>query len=197
MEAVLALFMLLILAAILVAGWAIVRWIMGPVDRAAKGRQHAAQFSIGDLFCLFFLVQLPMAAVHSWLRGEHGALSGILDVIGGGVAILLWWHGVRTLSRAGVSNPWHRSVFLALVLPASLVGSTTVPVLGMVIAAGFLSGDGASVAAVASIVEVTLLAMVFACGHVTRWIIRGSSPAGPAAGSPAPEEKSDSPADLG
>jgi hypothetical protein len=185
------------LAVMLVAGWAIAHWIMGPVDRAAKGRQHAAQFSIGDLFCLFFLVQLPMAAVHSWRPRENGAPLWILDVIGAGVAVLLWWHGVRALSRAGVSNPWHRSVFLALVMPASLVGSTTVPVLGMVIAAGFLSGDGASVAAVASIVEVILLGLVFACGHVTRWTVGRLSPPGPATPPPVPEEKSDSPADIG
>ena len=55
--------------------WACGFWILRPLDRAAKNRRYAIQFSLADLLCLFVLVELPLGALH-WAAETAKAASG-------------------------------------------------------------------------------------------------------------------------
>lgn len=35
---------------------AVAVWVLRPLDKAAKDRGHAVQFTLGDFFCLFILI---------------------------------------------------------------------------------------------------------------------------------------------
>ena len=49
---------LAMLAAMASAVWGCYRWVLGPLDRAAKSRQYPAQFSLADLLSLFVLARI-------------------------------------------------------------------------------------------------------------------------------------------
>lgn len=104
----------------------VARWILTPIDRAAKSREAPVRFSIGDFFCLFILIQIPLAAI---FRLQDG--TGDSDVNGGlwfltavlwGVGTVIWYAGARTLSKAGVATSGHRFVYLGLILPLVYYG---------------------------------------------------------------------------
>lgn len=96
------------------------------------GAAAAPQYSIADFLCLFVLIQFPMALIHGYLNPRAIGFSGRDDdrtyvwLLDGYVWLAcgaLWFVGVRTLSRAGIRNPWSRSIFLVVVLPATLVSA--------------------------------------------------------------------------
>ena len=109
-------------------------WIFRPVDRAAKDREHPTQFTIVDFFCLFFIIQLAMAVIH-WQfgvgEGEEAALTFayILDAFCWFACGALWIKSVQLMSRAGIQKPLHRVLFLAYIIPATLVGALATPAL--------------------------------------------------------------------
>ena len=112
-------------------------WALGPIVRAAKGRDSASQFSLADLLCLFFIIQL--SSVAAWpFRSSSGAWLMYAYVWGSAGAI--WWSGVRTLSRAGIANPWQRLLFFTVIIPGTLVCSMAVP-LSVLFAVGVLFGN--------------------------------------------------------
>jgi hypothetical protein len=104
---------------------AIGRYILGPLDRAARHGMRPTQFTMVDFLSLIFLFQLPMAALQT-LHGpgeERHEAYWYLNLFCWIVIALMWGFSVRTLSRAGIENTWHRGVFLAFVLPAAYFGS--------------------------------------------------------------------------
>lgn len=102
---------------------AIGRWIVGPLDRAARHRMRPTQFTMVDFLSLMFLFQLPMAAVRGWTSVRENSAVFVLYVFGWLATSAMWALSVRTLSRAGIEKTWHRGIFLALVLPAAYFGS--------------------------------------------------------------------------
>lgn len=115
---------------------AIGRWIVGPLDRAARHRMRPTQFTMVDFLSLMFLFQLPMAAVRSWASMREERSVFVFYVFGWLATSAMWGMSVRTLSRAGIKNIWHRAIFLALVLPAAYFGSIAFTV---IIALGSIS----------------------------------------------------------
>lgn len=62
--------------AILVAAIVVIaRWVLRPLDQAAKGREAPAQFTLVDFLCLVFMAQLPTGLVR-WAFRESGESPG-------------------------------------------------------------------------------------------------------------------------
>src|SRR3990172_12694922 len=55
--------------------WKVGFWIARPLDLAAKNRRHPTQFTIVDFFCLFVLIQVPTALIHSIPIGPGTAIQ--------------------------------------------------------------------------------------------------------------------------
>jgi hypothetical protein len=81
---------------------------------------------------------------------------------------------VRTLSGAGVRNPWHRGLFLTLVLPVAYFGSITVGVLPVMLLASLShtpeTWNPAPVGLLLAI-ETGLCIALFVSGLFTRWMV--------------------------
>lgn len=109
------------------------KWILGPIDRAAKLRQAPARVSIGDLLCLFVVVQLPLSLV-SQLRGHQDTEVHfwILTVLAWVVAPIIWIACALALSRAGITSGKHRFAFMGLVLPVVYYGLIPFMVLSLI-----------------------------------------------------------------
>ncbi|MGH7134170.1 MAG: hypothetical protein ACREHD_00435 [Pirellulales bacterium] len=97
------------------------RFVLGPLDSAARLSRRPTQFTMADFLALMFLFQLPVALIRLVMPGEaqHGLLYGFAWV----ASSLMWGLSVQTLSRAGVETPWRRVVFLSAVLPIVYFGS--------------------------------------------------------------------------
>ena len=117
---------ILVFIGALVLLWHTAAWILRPLDVAAKGRNLPLQFTLGDFLGLVFLIQLPTGALLLDNR-----LTWFFVVFGWFAFGLMWLAGVQTLSRAGVRNPWHRALFVGIVIPGAVAGSMAfVPLLG-------------------------------------------------------------------
>src|SRR6185503_2051705 len=82
----------------------IARRILSPIDRAAKFRQAAVRFSIGDFLCLFLAIQIPLAGVHRFMGEETMAAYWTFTIITWLVAPVIWFAGARALSKAQVTT---------------------------------------------------------------------------------------------
>jgi hypothetical protein len=104
----------------------VARWILTPIDRAAKSREAPVRFSIGDFLCLFILIQIPLAAIFrlqdSTEDGDVRVGLWVLTAILWGVGTVIWYAGARTLSKAGVAATGNRFVYLGLILPLVYYG---------------------------------------------------------------------------
>ena len=149
------------------------KWIMGPIVRAAKDRQYPPQFSVADFLCLLFLLQLSLALIHWGLGAETPAgTRWAFEGFAWTALAALWWSGVRTLSCAGMHNPWLRCVFLAIAIPVTLGVVMALPVLAVAVSIMILSGHSAgSELAKALVATAGTLAVAFAMGRFTRWIL--------------------------
>ena len=145
-------------------------WILRPLDQAAKNSQRRPQFTLGDFLCLFLLVQLPTGLIHAWLRDVDSIAIWVLDAYGWGACGALWWVSVRTLSRAGVQNPWQRGVSLVVVLPISCFGSITAVVLPVMLVALLANGEELPIGLLVAI-EAGLVVGLLACSRFTRWMV--------------------------
>ncbi len=173
---------------------AIGRWIFNPVDRTARGRQFPPQYSIADFLCLFFLIQLPMALVHGYLGGTESRRPGaeldraapwILDVFAWFACGMMWWLSVRTLSRAGIRNPWSRAIFLVIVIPVALVGALGIPIVTIAILIGLGSAERVPLPMWGLVLlELVFVGAVFGCGKYTRRIVAAAAPPGESDKSP-------------
>lgn len=161
---------LFLLAALVVVIGLSGRWTLRPLDKAAKGSTRPPQFTLVDFFCLFLLVQLPTGLIHGWLP-DYSAIW-VLDGFAWGACAMAWWISVRTLSRAGVQNPWHRGLFLVLAIPIAYFGSIAAAVLPVVAFALAVEGhEHVRTIALLAAAEVALCAGLFACGWFTRRIV--------------------------
>jgi len=116
------------------------RWVLRPLDEAAKGRAHPMQFTIADFLCLFVLLQVSTAMVYWGLGPPTRATISAMWCIGlfaWAANVTFWLKGVEVMSRAGIRTPWRRSAFLLFVWPVTLLASAGSPVLvvGSLIAA--------------------------------------------------------------
>lgn len=114
--------------ALIVAVWATLNWILGPLNRAAKDRQYPIQYGLADLLSLFVLVQFPIGIIR-WIANEtrtDRATEVTIDIFVLIIAILLWWNTARLLSLAGVHRVWRRAVVLIVIVPCLIIGPLAV-----------------------------------------------------------------------
>ncbi len=107
-------------------------WVLRPVDHAAKDREHPTQFTIVDFFCLFFIIQLAMAIIHWQFGVGPGAQMRFVymfDAFSWFACGALWLKSVQLMSRAGIQKPWHRVLFLAVIIPGTLAAVMVAPIL--------------------------------------------------------------------
>ncbi len=157
----------------------IVRWILRPVDAAAKELQHPIQFTILDFLCLFFVMQLFMALTHSFVPVSDTSVMGgnlvwVLDAYGWISFGALWTASVQRLSQAGISHTWHRAAFLALILPVAFFGSIGVPMAALGIVGSLIFGGGPeSGSTTALLIGGALVgaAAILLSGWFTRWMV--------------------------
>ena len=107
-----------------------------PLDSAAKNRRHTTQFTIVDFLCLFVLVQVPMALIHSIksIPGTQPWAIYFLDVYAWISIGLIWWKSAQIMSRAGINTPKHRVILLLVVLPVALI-APLLPVVFIIVTA--------------------------------------------------------------
>jgi len=149
------------------------RWILSPVDRAARHLELPTQFVISDLLALFFLFHLMTGLIHWIVPEEPPGLRWALDVYAWVACGLMWGKSVQALSRGGITRVVHRVIFLAFVLPVAYFGSLTLPLLlGLIVLplCG-LSGPTGENATVLLMTLLGLSAAMFACGVFTRRMV--------------------------
>ena len=112
----------------------IVRWILAPIDRAAKFRKAPARFSIGDFFCLFLAIQIPLAIIYRFVDSDESQFYWLFTIATWIVGPVMWVTGARTLSKAGIESSGQRFVFLGLIMPIVYYGLLPFTILGIRIA---------------------------------------------------------------
>jgi len=163
-----------------VALWKTAAWILRPLDEAARGRERELpmQFTLGDFLGLVFLMQVP-----TWALLLDRRLAWPIVVFGWIAFGLMWLFGVHTLSRAGVENPWHRVLFVAVVIPGSVCGMIALPAVAMGLIVTIFEPRGGPPALAALVGVVALGCVLYGLGLSTRWMLSGrkaSKPLGPA-----------------
>ncbi len=152
----------------------IARWILRPLDQAAKGRNCPAQFTLLDVLCLVFMAQLPTGLVAWMFAGSPYGGVGLVYGFSWIACGLLWWTAVRALSRAGIRHVWHRAATLAFVLPVAVFGAIAFPPLVIVVTIATFS-DGILSKRVGAglgwLILAGLVALFYACGRYTRWLV--------------------------
>jgi len=119
------------------------RWILGPIDRAAKRRICGPRISISDCLCLFVAVQLPLAFIRRIRSDETEAAFWCFAVLSWIIAPIIWISCARALSLGGITSGLHRFLFMALVLPIAYYGLVPFVMLTAVAAIRIVVGDGA------------------------------------------------------
>ena len=159
------------------------KWVLGPLDSAAKNRRHPIQFSLADFLCLFVQVQLSLGAAAALFRG----LADKGPVITLTVALILfvllvWWTGVRTLSRAGVHDTRGRALTLVVGIPLGYAFSIAIPVVAFMVLASLspqdMEGQRRDWQSVEILipVEMVIILAVWGLGIMTRRILRAAKP---------------------
>jgi len=146
--------------------WFCQKWVLGPLDRAARGRRGPTQFFLADMFSLFVLVQVPLAMILGNARGLEAPSILALTVTAGVLvagAGSVWWFGVRTLSRAGIGVVWQRFIVVSAVIPVAFVGSLSVVFLPL-----FAMGLG-NIWLI--LVEIIVICVLYGLGRFVRWIV--------------------------
>ena len=122
-----------ILASLAAAGFA-VNWVLGPLDRAAKDRRYLIQFTLADFLCLFVQTQLLLAIPAALFHGVEDRRPVIaVTVVIIALVLLVWWTGVRTLSRAGVHDTRGRALTLVIGIPVGYALSLAIPAVACMI----------------------------------------------------------------
>jgi hypothetical protein len=118
------------------------RWILGPIDRAAKRRISAPRITISDCLCLFVAVQLPLAFIRRIRSDETEVHFWIFMVLSWIIAPVIWISCARALSRGGITGGVHRFLFMALVLPIAYYGLVPFVLLTAAAAIQIVFGEG-------------------------------------------------------
>lgn len=105
------------------------RWMLGPLDDAARNRRYPVQFTLSDFLTLVFLLQIPLGIVHSTMPYTQWWAIALLDAFGWTACSLIWWGSVRTLSRAGIHRPGQRFLLTAICIPFAYFGTFAIPLL--------------------------------------------------------------------
>ena len=166
------------------------RWILGPIDRAAKGRHAPPRVSLSDFLCLFVAVQLPLAFASRLRSEETEQFFWALAAISWVVAPVIWILCARTLSRAGITSG-HRFLFLAVVLPIVYYG--LIPFILVALGAvARIAGDGGEFLFSywwAVVAWFCTGAALIGCGWYTNWLCKSIGSNGGPSHSPHEDDR--------
>lgn len=154
------------------------RWILGPLDRAARNKRCPVQFTLVDFLALMFLFQLPMAFIHSFASVNESPLTLPFDIFGWFACAAMWALSVTTLSRAGIESRRHRALFLTLVLPVVYFGSIAFIGIGagLIIVPVRRPGDTAALMAGLALAELVLAAAFYLAARFVRRMVAAAQP---------------------
>lgn len=146
------------------------KWIVGPLDVAARKSQAPIRFQMSDLLTLAAQLQvalmLPIYIADSGLREMSIGIGAL--IIG---SVTVWWAGcVTALSRAGVVSGWKRAAFILVALPAALGGLALMIVLNANSLRLALAGDGLR-STMLLIINVLAIVGFYGARRVTLWVI--------------------------
>jgi hypothetical protein len=150
------------------------RWVLGPLDRAAKNHQHPRQFTLADFLCLFVQIQLTLAGpALAFRQMEDKATVAKIAAVIIGLVLLVWWTGVRTLSRAGVHDTLGRALTLTVAIPFGYAFSIAVSILPIGVVASLADGPrpNLALAGILFLAELAIILLVIALGYMTRRIL--------------------------
>ena len=66
------------------------RYMLGPLDEAARGLMRPTQFTIADFLSLIFLLQLPTAILHASAARDEPSMLRVLDCSAWVICSLMW-----------------------------------------------------------------------------------------------------------
>lgn len=156
--------------------WFALRWVLGPLDRAAKNQPYPVQFTLADFLCLFVEVQLTLAGPSL----AFGTMQDKSPAIGVTVALtatvlLVWWTGVRTLSRAGVHGTAGRAFTLIAAIPLGFAAAIALPLLAIAIGLSFVEPRSEIPAALLGLIGIALVLLVAGLGFAIRRILASAN----------------------
>jgi len=156
------------LGVVFVVLWKTAAWILRPLDEAARGRELPMQFTLGDFLGLVFLMQVP-----TWALMLDRRLAWPIVVFGWIAFGLMWLFGVHTLSRAGVENPWHRVLFVAVVIPGSVCATIALPAAAMGLIVSIVGQHRGRWEFLPFVLILGLACVLYALGRATRRMLAG------------------------
>lgn len=99
-----------------------VRRTLRPVDQAAKKGNQPFRFMVGDFLCLFWMIQLPLAAVAEIDASAAPVYFWEFFVLVWVLAPIVWVTCARALTKAGITGGLRRWIYLALIVPTVYYG---------------------------------------------------------------------------
>jgi hypothetical protein len=156
--------------------YAVGKWILGPIDRAARERRAPVRFAISDFLCLFVVVQLPLTLISRSRSEDTEALFWAFTILAWIVAPVIWISCAVALSRAGITSGKHRFIFMGVVLPIVYYGLIPFMLMAIFAIATFRSGHGIELGKYwwLIIIWVLLGAGLVGCGVFTNRLIRST-----------------------
>jgi hypothetical protein len=170
----LALMLSLIALPFVMAGWVLI-----PLDRAARYRARAMQFTTLDFLGLMFVIQLPLGLLHLALPPDYKAALWLLGPMGMVTSGAIWLAGVRMLSRAGITAPQHRARLVFFVLPVAYFAPLVAIALPMIMFDAAVAAPTRSGAALV-LAETSLFAALWWAGRVARRVLAATALSEPA-----------------
>ncbi len=150
------------------------RWVLDPLDRAAKERSLRVQFTLADVFCLFIAMQLALGALY-WNASNSLYEKVLVSVLIFVVVGYAWWNFVRMLSQAGVRVVWQRCVLMLVVLPVTAIGSLAVGFVPFALVDLFMSGPSVFRDVCVLAAGILLPGVIYRLGRFTRAIVASAT----------------------
>lgn len=153
-------------------GTAIVaKWIVGPVDDAARAHSAPARFYMIDALAFITLFQVALVFPTWAMReGVEKQLVWPLGLLITGAAVAFWVGAIRALSRAGVHQALRRAIFVLFVLPAAGAGNFLVA--GLAIGClGNASQQEYLWSVVCGVAAVALIGFLIVARRITFWVL--------------------------
>ncbi len=148
-------------------------YVLRPLDRAARQRRAAVQFTLLDFFALTAHISVPLAFIGQFST-QSGSRSVDVILVGFGCfsACLIWWGTVRTAARAGIAQPLKRFLMIGIVVPITFVASFAFGIfLPYLACRPFVDRNGGSPLWL-YFVTAGLAALFIAARRIVDWILR-------------------------
>ena len=95
-------------------------FVLGPINRAAGRLRAPTRFQLSDFLWLLVQVQLALAYSVEFVGVKHMWFFALVLGFLLTAAVAMWAGGVSFMSRAGVTHPPRRAVFVLFLLPITL-----------------------------------------------------------------------------